>query len=218
MRLCVSLRHTPLTQTVGQILCKGCRMIKKDEWFLSLSPEQQSALVVSDSYAKKCPYCSHNYICEIDDGEDCFHLGRRYWVHYCEMDDNLHSEEISHCPYCGNRLPSFNEVDFHAVWTSQSKIEINLSELQYIPNTEFSRLLKLPSIGIRRTISLPDFIKIFGTSRPTPPIDLEIKDFKASIISEDVRKLVDMGYTKVYMIELAPGDTSVSYILQGVVE
>jgi uncharacterized Zn-finger protein len=81
-------------------------MIKKDEWFLSLSPEQQNALIISDGYAKKCPYCSHDYVCEIDDGVDCFHLGRRYWVHYCEMDDNLHSEEIFHCPYCGNRLPT----------------------------------------------------------------------------------------------------------------
>jgi len=192
-------------------------MIKKDGWFLSLSQEKQKALIVKDSYGVKCPYCSHDYICEIDDGE-AFSLGRRYWVHYCEMDDNLHSEEISHCPYCGNRLPSSNEVDFYTVWTSQSKVEIDLNELQNMPHTEFSKLLKLPSLGIRRTISLPDFMKIFNLSRLTHPLDLKIRDLKFSIISEDVRNLVSMGYTKVYMIELAPGDTSISYILQGTVE
>jgi len=156
-------------------------MIKKDEWFLSLSQEKQKALIVKDSYSVKCPYCSH-------------------------------------CPYCGNRLPSSNEVDFYTVWTSQSKVEIDLNELQNMPHTEFSKLLKLPSLGIRRTISLPDFMKIFNPSRLTHPLDLKIRDLKFSVISEDVRNLVSMGYTKVYMIELAPGDTSISYILQGTVE
>jgi uncharacterized Zn-finger protein len=59
---------------------------------------------IKDTYAKQCPHCSHEYVCEIDDGKDCFTLGRRYWVHYCEMDDNLHSDEIFYCPYCGENL------------------------------------------------------------------------------------------------------------------
>lgn len=191
-------------------------MTTKDKWFLSLSPEQQNALIVSDGYAKTCPYCSNAYVREIDDGYDCFHLGRRFWVHYCEMDDNMHSEEIHHCPYCGNRLPQSNEVDFHTIWTAQNKIEIDLRELQNTPITEFSNSMKLPSIGVRRTITLSDFVKLRNLQKDTYPT--AIIDFKHSIISEDVRNLASMGYTKIYMIELAPGDTSVSYILQGVVE
>jgi len=78
--------------------------MKNDDWFLSLSPDNQKALLIAEGYAKECPHCFHDYVCEIDDGKDCFTLGRRYWVHYCEMDDNMHSEEIFYCPYCGNKL------------------------------------------------------------------------------------------------------------------
>ena len=193
-------------------------MIIKDKWFLSLTQEQQNALSISDGYATKCPYCSHAYVCEVDDGDDCFHLGRRYWVHYCEMDDNLHSEKIHYCPYCGNRLPQFDEVDFHTIWTSQNRVEVNLGELQNIPETSYSLKMKLPSIGLRRVITLSDFMKFIDLSKLEHPTDFTIRDLKYSIISEDVKNLVNMGYTKIYMIELAPGDTSISYILQGTVE
>jgi hypothetical protein len=77
----------------------------ESKWFLSLSKEEQNALITQDEYRDSCPNCSHLYVQEINNGKSCFDLGtRRYWVHYCEMDDNMHSEEIFYCPYCGCEL------------------------------------------------------------------------------------------------------------------
>jgi DNA-directed RNA polymerase subunit RPC12/RpoP len=76
-------------------------------WFPSLSKDKQNALLTQDGYRNSCPDCNHKYVTEVDNGRNCFDLGtRRYWVHYCEMDDNLYSDEIWFCPYCGYKLPT----------------------------------------------------------------------------------------------------------------
>ena len=77
------------------------------QYYGNLSPEQIEILKIKDSYPDTCPNCSHDYVETLDDGKDCFTIGKRYWVHFCEMDDNLHSEEIAFCPYCGYRLPTY---------------------------------------------------------------------------------------------------------------
>lgn len=67
--------------------------------------EQIKILKIKKSYSGSCPQCSNPFIKEIDDGEHIFSLGKRYWVHFCEDDDNLYSRQISFCPYCGIQLP-----------------------------------------------------------------------------------------------------------------
>ena len=73
-------------------------------WFDSLTKEEQDAILIKESYPIECPYCSNEWVRLEDDGKDCFTVGRKFWVHYCEDDDNLHSGEIKFCPYCGNEL------------------------------------------------------------------------------------------------------------------
>ena len=72
-----------------------------------LSKSKQDILDYKDSYHTNCPECKNQFIRLTDDGKDIFTLGKVYWVHYCEMDDNMYSEEIHFCPYCGCKLLKF---------------------------------------------------------------------------------------------------------------
>ena len=94
---------------------------------------------------------------------------------------------------------------------------LNTEELKkYENSTKFSKLLDLPSIQIRRLLTISDVIKYFGWKRGekySPETTGKISNLKESMVVSDALLLLSLGYEKVYLLDNTPGDTAISYII-----
>lgn len=98
-----------------------------------------------------------------------------------------------------------------------NEVKINLDGLSDIRKTRFTKLLKLPEVYVRRTISLGEFLKINNpTYHNVVDMQYDISQVKQQVMAEDIRHLMSMGYREIYLTDVAPGDTQVSYVLRGV--
>ncbi len=73
----------------------------------------------------------------------------------------------------------------------------------------------LPKMVIKRTLTISDvmkYLKEINVELSERSL-LYISGLKQKMVLRDVGLFSDAGYTQVYMRDLAPGDTSISYLL-----
>ncbi len=95
-------------------------------------------------------------------------------------------------------------------------VELDMSELgklNVVPNID-----NLPIMQIKRVLTISDIIKYLKeVNEELFPINyLCINDLKSQMVIKDAKLFSNAGYRKIYIRDLAPGNTQISYIISSV--
>lgn len=98
---------------------------------------------------------------------------------------------------------------------SSNWIKFDMGEVEKLTASTTFQIEEIPNyIEVKRIITISEIRKYMPEVTTLDGLYLKFADLKAAFIETDARFLWDMGYKDIEMLDIAPGNTAVSYILR----